>query len=221
MNAWRRYCEVMGINWLCQGYLVRELAQIITSFISFEIGVRGMSANSIKKVYIGAINSNFGSHLIENHFDLASKSIYVRYVMRGFLKIHCLLHPKGEAKKLAFTVELVQYVDAAVVGKKLKRKEDAIFMRAVKLAMKFGIYFLMKKSEYLPGRSSGCVVDRKRLLFKWLQFATKDGITIEWKDIKVKKAQTVCINITKSKMDQFGKGRIVRHNRVSGENCIV
>ena len=68
VNAWRRYCEVMGIDWLCQGYLVRELAQIITSFISFEIGVRGMSANSIKKVYIGAINSYFGSHLIENHF---------------------------------------------------------------------------------------------------------------------------------------------------------
>ena len=165
VTAWKRYCELTKIDWLCRDYLVRELAQIIASFISFEIGVRGMSASSIKKVYLGAINSYFGSNLIENYFDLASKSFYVKYVMRGFLKIHHMLHPEGEAKKLAFTVELVQYVDAAVLGNKLKRKEDATFMRAVKLAMKFGIYFLMRKSEYLPGRSSGCKVDRKGLPF--------------------------------------------------------
>ena len=211
----------MGLDWLCRDYLVRELSQIITSFISFEVGVRGMNPNSIKKVYIRAINSYFGSHLIENYFDMASKSFFVKYVMRGFLKIHHLIHPKGEAKKLAFTVELVQYVDAAVVGKKLKGKDNAIFMRAIKLAMKFGIYFLMRKSEFLPGRSSGGAVDRKGLPFRWLQFASKDGHTIEWDNIKIKKAQSVSINITKSKMDQFGKGRIVRHNRVAGENCIV
>ena len=172
VTAWKRYCELMNLDWLCKDYLVRELSQIITSFISFEIGVRGMNPNSIKKVYIGAINSYFGSQLIENYFDMASKSFFVKYIMRGFLKIHHLSHPKGEAKKLAFTVELIQYVDAAVVGKKVKGKDNAIFMRAIKLAMKFGIYFLMRKSEFMPGRSSGSKVDRKGLPFKWLQFAS-------------------------------------------------
>ena len=180
-----------------------------------------MNPNSIRKVYLGAINSYFGSQLITNGFDAASKSFYVRYVLRGFLKIYYELHPLGEAKKLAFTIELVQYTEAALASSAGKRQGDAMFVRAVKLAMKFGIYFLMRKSEYLPGRALGSAAGRKGLRFHRLKFTNKNGVEINWEDIKAKKASAVSINIPKSKTDQFGKGRILRHNRVDGANCIV
>ena len=87
-------------------------------FISVEVEVRGMSPLSIKRVHLGAINNYFGSQRIRNCSDQATKSFYVSYVMRGFLKIHSDLHPRGDAKKLAFTSERVQYTDAALAGLK-------------------------------------------------------------------------------------------------------
>ena len=221
VTAWRRYCNLSNVDWLCSDYSVKQMSQIIAGFISFEVGIRCMNPNSIKKVYLGAVNSYFGSHRISNHYDTAYKSFYVRYVLRGFLKINRFIHPLSEAKKLAFTIELVQYTDAALKGSAKKRHNDAIFIRAVKLAMKFGIYFLMRKSEYLPGRSPGSIGDRKGLPLKWIKFSTKDGVDIASKDIKAIRAFSVCINIARSKMDQYGKGRIIRHNRTKGENCIV
>ena len=87
--------------------------------------------------------------------------------------------------------------------------------------MKFGIYFLMRKSEFLPGRIVGSTVKSKGLAFKWLKFADQNGVEIQWKYIQRVRAYSVCINIRKSKTDQLGKGRIIRHNRVAGEDCIV
>ena len=108
------------------------VVELVVEYISFEIGVRGMSPLSIKNTYLGAVNSFFGSQRVKNCFDQASKTFYVKYVLRGFLKIYSDLHPVGDAKKLAFTIELVQYTNAALIGSKSKRGEDPIFVEASK-----------------------------------------------------------------------------------------
>ena len=197
------------------------MVELVIGFVSFEVVIRGMSPPPIQKVYLGSVNGYFGSLRIRNGFDGAIKSFYVKYVLRGFLKIHSDLHPRGEAKKLAFTIELVQYVDAALVGSRMERKTNPLFVYGVKLAMKFGIYFLMRKSEFLPGRVVGGDKVRKGLPFKWINFTDREGREISWEDVKPSRAQAVSINIKKSKTDQYGNGRIVRHNRVVGKDCIV
>ena len=67
----------------------------------------------------------------------------------------------------------------------------------------------------------GSSEDTKGLPFEMLKFSDKEGRVIEWRDVRLRRAQSVCINIKKSKTDQFGKGRIVRHNRMTGKDCIV
>ena len=42
-----------------------------------------------------------------------------------------------------------------------------------------------------------------------------------WSAVQLGGAKSVKIEISKSKMDQFGFGRLVKHDRVSGPNCIV
>lgn len=54
---------------------------------------------------------------------------------------------------------------------------------------------------------------QKGIPFEMLEFLDKEGRVIERRDVRLRRTQSVCVNIKKSKTDQFGKGRIVRHNR--------
>ena len=87
------------------------------------------------------------------------------------------------------------------------------------LALQFGIYFLLRKSEYLPGRSAGSF--HGGLSWKNVLFFSEGGFPISWDSINVGQAKWVEIKIPISKTDQLGAGRLVKHERVSGPNCIV
>jgi hypothetical protein len=60
------------------------------------------------------------------------------------------MHPKVEFKKIAFTIELVKYVDKAVAREKPEWVGQTDRVAIIKCASKFGICFLLRKSEYLP-----------------------------------------------------------------------
>ena len=65
------------------------------------------------------------------------------------------MHPASETKKLAFTIELVQYAECVIRNSQHQRFKNRQFIWAIQLALKFGIYFLLRKSEFLPGRAAG------------------------------------------------------------------
>jgi hypothetical protein len=84
--------------------------------------------------------------------------------------------------------------------------------------MILGIYFLLRKSEYLP-ISAG----NKGRQWRFVKFFGRLGQDIPWSSIGKIKAYSILININKSKTDQYGRGRLIRHQRMTEEKseCIV
>ena len=219
MKAWARYCGLFNVDDTCMKYTNEELESYIAAFIGFEIGLRGLSPLSIKRVYLPAITSEFVGRGIKNNFGIVTRSAFIKYLMRGYMKIEAKIHPAGEAKKLAFTMELVKYLGPSLDGSNCKRKDDPIFRRAIRMALMFGIYFLLRKSEYLPGLSAGKF--HSGLRWARIRFYTADGLRIPFENVQKGTAKFVEINIAKSKTDQLGYGRLVKHQRTEGNNCIV
>ena len=180
--AWERFCGYAGVDPICRGIGCEELEGIIIRFLAFEVGLRGMSPDSIRKVYLGGIASYFVGAGIRNEFAEARRSAAVSYVLRGYMKIYSLMHPAGEAKKLAFTIELVKYLRNILTAEQL-RQRGGLFAKGLELALKFGIYFLMRKSEYLPGYARETEPVRVGMRFSVVRFYDDAGNVLKWKAV--------------------------------------
>ena len=82
--------------------------------------------------------------------------------------------------------------------------------------MKFGIYFLLRKSEFLPNYN----LTRRSIQWSKIKFYHGIDKKMNWIDNDCNKVTSMEINIARSKTDQYGVGRIVRHTTVEGPNCI-
>ena len=180
-------------------------------YIGFEIGIRKMHPNSIKANYLGAISNGFILQGIENLFEIASKQKIIKIVLEGYLRIYYKANPKSGSRKVAFTIELVKYVDVALKSWKLVKHAFV----AIKLALKFGIYFLLRKSEFIPSGS------KKGICWNQIDFYDNKGDKISWNEINIENVKTVTINIPFSKTDPYGMGRIITHTKMEEGCCIV
>ena len=211
--------EYCGLgDWRLLGKTIDEAETIILAYIGFEIGVSGMNPYSIKKTYIYAIEAFFTTNRIRNEFGQAiRRGGIVQFMLKGYLRIYHLMHPKSEFKKIAFTIELVKYVNEAVKREKPEWLNQNFKVVFLKFALKFGIYFLLRKSEYLPDGKG-----RSGIKWKNMTFYTTGGLKISFEDLnRDSLIQSIEINIERSKTDQFGLGRLVRHTKVEGDCCIV
>ena len=219
MTAWIRFCDAAKITNLGSNFQLSEMTNLCVAFIAFEVGIRGMSPWSIKRTYLSAISNGFMLRGITNNFESARKAPIVNFILRGYIKIYSQMHPAGEVKKLAFTIELVKYTDITLQLSSTIKYRSRMFIKAVKLAMTFGIYFLLRKSEFLPVNSAGKF--HAGLQWENIRFFASDGIVIPWKSIGSISAKHLEIKIPISKTDQLGFGRLVKHERVFGPHCIV
>ena len=94
------------------GYARTE--DMVIRYLGFEIGLRGMVPESIFKSYLGGIKSYFVENKVRNYFSAVTGSEYLRFIRRGYRKIHAITHPEGEAKKIAFTMEMCNHVGPAL-----------------------------------------------------------------------------------------------------------
>ena len=191
----------------------------VAAFIGFEVGLRGMSPWSIKKTYLGAIASGFVKARIRNEFRAACKSEWIKFLLRGYVNVYSRMHPASDFKKLAFTVELVRFTKEALRSSGHRRGDERLFVKAVTLAMTFGIYFLLRKSEYLPGGTAA--LSRGGIRWRRVRFFDDTGAKIPWEKVRLGRAKMIQVNVVRSKTDQHGFGRLVKHEVVHGENCIV
>ena len=195
---------------------LHQVISVLLSYIGFEVGIRQMSPGSIKQSYLNHTQNHFTMNRIDNLFAAAHSSSIVRLTLSGYLRIHHLMHPVSGARKFAFTIELVGYLEQALKAYKPQWIGLPWVMESLSLAMEFGIYFLLRKSEYLPfGSSSG------GLKWKDITFFDFNGVKVDWSRLNKKSVKSMQINIGTSKTDQHGIGRIVKHFRVDGPNCIV
>ncbi len=200
----------------CEPYSTMETVYLIMTFASFE-AFRGISPRSTFTVYLPAIKNFYLRNNINNNFGFAMNSPQVNFVKRGYLKIYHKMHPVGASRKMAFTIDLVNYVSEAFreVDKKF---QDVWFIKARELALRTGIYFLLRKSEFLPNRNGSQLGLRR----SGILFFDKDGYPISCTMIQKGQANSVRVNVQYSKCDQFGEGRIILHVRQpAGHRCIV
>ena len=202
----------MKIDWELQRVGLEKTTNILLRYIGFEIAVRKMHPNSIKQNYISGISNQFVLRGIENSFEIASKKKIVKIILEGYTRIYYKANPKSGSRKVAFTIELVKYLREAVH----KWKLEEIVVVAIETALKIGIYFLLRKSEYVPSKG------KSGISWKQFSFFDKKGDKIEWKNISQERVQTITIDIPFSKTDQYGIGRIVTHVRAaSGSECCI
>lgn len=205
----------MKVHYLIQKLNLIETENLVLSFIGFEIGVRGMNPRSIRDTYLSSINREFVEKRITNYFHPAYHSSFVMYILRGYLSIYHKMNPLASMKKLAFTIELIAHQAKALQLYK-PIWNSGIKRRALTMAMKFGIYFLLRKSEFLPNQN----LSRSSLRWWKIKFYDYTGCKLKWESTDISKVKSMEINITRSKTDQNGFGRIVRHTTVEGPNCI-
>lgn len=218
--AWNRFCEIAAIDIFCryekEPYSVSETIYVVMAFASFE-SIRGISPQSTFGAYLPSIKNFFISSNVHNNFGIAIKSDQVGYVKRGYQKIYHKIHPISESRKMAFTLDLVNYVSAAMRDSDIKNLDEWA-IRAREVALRTGIYFLLRKSEFLPNNQGS----QQGLQRKDILFFDNLGFTILCSLIQRGQAKSVKIIIPFSKCDQFGKGRNILHVRQTNrDRCIV
>jgi len=220
LRSWRRFCEALevpyyGMNTDGSFWDEAQCACILAAYVSYEIVVRGLSPDSISKVYLCYITRFMSVEIGNPHFKAArTNSLRFQLILRGLKRVYFSIHPKNESRKLAITPDFIDQMDLALP--QVSTFSEAILRRIWRLAFRMGIFFLMRRSEYLPSkRSNGAS-------WEHIAFYDNDGNLLSRSHLHIGQASSVVNRIPFSKTDPHGKGRILAHFRQpSGESCIV
>ena len=238
-NSWTRVAEIFQFDIYCTDVYTgtalpsTQLQQRIIQYISWECGVCRLSPRSIRKTYLPGIAKRLARSLIVAQFRDATKTEIIRCVLDGYSKIWARQHPSSDSIKVPFTtalaqqaLELLRQGTISVHGKYVNN--DSLLCQMVRCrthaALMFGIFFLLRKTEYLatqdpPPLSTGGRILRRRML----AFYDTDNVEIHYAKIGQAKANSIRLVLQFSKTDPTGQGRIVIHCRQpdSSGNCIV
>jgi hypothetical protein len=149
-----------------------------------------MNPASIKGSYLSHIMNHFTINHIDNQFSAARASSIVKLTLAGYVRIHHAINPISGARKFAVTIELVVYLEEALNKFLPIWLKQARAVQSLSLAMEFGIYFILRKSEYLPaGFVSG------GLSWMDITFLDNQGLKINWLHIRQQSVKSMQINI--------------------------
>jgi hypothetical protein len=176
----------------------------------FEV-MRGMSPISVVTGYLPHIGTDYAMRGVHCWFNDARKDRLVNLVAKGMLNKFHKENPKSSRAKLAFTLSMTSAVSITL------RNEPNWLIQLVRLSMRLGIWFLLRKGEYLKtcrndgGLPRSCV-----------KFADEDGRAIPYSEIGRRPASSLHLTVKFSKTDRHGYGRLVAHQRQpDGNSCIV
>lgn len=148
------------------------------------------------------------------HFPEARRHRRLQLTFRGLKRVFHHIHPQSQSRRLAVTLSMVDHMEAALGP--VQCQSAQVIRMIDDLAIRMGIYFLMRKSEYLPtGQSRGA---------KWrhLTFYDEQGNIIPRSSLRAGQAHSVVNRIPFSKTDPCGRGRIIQHYRQPPPSpCIV
>ena len=158
LRSWKRFCSAVDAPYYVQNadgspWDEAQCASILAAYVSYEIAVRGLSPDTVSKV---CHISRFMSMDIRNpHFANArQKNLHFQHTLRGLNRIYYTIHPKSESRKLAITPDFVDQMDNALPT--VTTFQEAILRQVWRLAYRMGIFFLRRRSEFIPSsRSNG------------------------------------------------------------------
>lgn len=201
---------------------------IVKQYVSYECGLRQLSPKSIDEVYLPGIADTFDRLGIFNAFREAYRHPHVQVMMSGYKRGHAIRHPDCSKIRIPFdssmAVDGEKYLKAGtlVIGRFLT--SDGSVRATMELcrlmaALFLGIFYLLRKGEYLPKQASNHNPFKRR----HLRFYDQSKLIIAYADIGLLAAYSLSITIVFSKADQSGRGRIVHHesNFDCPNNCVV
>ena len=218
-----------------------ERAMLWRRYIASEIGVRQMSPKSIENVYVPGILSALTFHNADEPMRLAYDRRSVRDTLTGFKKLHAERSPEGAQIKVPFSVNLANEAKRILVSKDavlaqlqgLSADLLELAIRRLHIAMLFGIFFLLRKSEFLdetptaadkPSSSTGAARSRTKkstAVRRFVIFYDEHNREIPYEKIGITRASRLMFDVHRGKADQFGKGRFNSHSRQATGTCLV
>ena len=211
VRAWERFCSCLSVHPdlilsstpRVEYLSLEDTITVVAQYTSFEV-YRGMAPASIKKVYIPSIAREFDARRVLNHFRAAANSSYLKSVMAGHERIYFKGDPAAGHRRCAFTASFQGHVIPACDAA-FGQIRPHLLRLAEPLAIKMGMWFCLRKSEYLPHTKG----PRGRgLALADITLSDMDSRPIAFRDIRVGGSALLTINIRYSKTDQHGHGRI-------------
>ena len=189
---------------------VAVLGEHIISFICFEM-LRGMSPLSVVNVYLPHIENYWAELGVDIKFCEARKCKRVKLVAKGVMNAYFKKHPKSGRVKVVFSLPMTDAVPIFL------RHDHVCIQQLFRLAMRLGIWFLLRKGEYLKTHKNKGGLRRDCLVF-----SSPSGAHIPYTMIGKTVASALHVNVKFSKTDPHGYGRLVSHQRQPpGASCVV
>ena len=178
----------------------------LARFVAYEMA-RGMHPDSVAKVYVPHIVREFTHYRVANNFHVASRHPFIKSVMAGYERIYFKITPRGTTKRLAFTAEFLSFAAPAMAAPDAPR---GFTLASGSLALKMGMWFCLRKGEYLPNRKYAHLSKTYSFGMRLadITFSGSDAQIIPFADLREGRATMATINIRSSKTDQHGVGRI-------------
>ena len=225
-NSWRRCTSRFGIDPFCQQQSVDQITQSIKIYIGYECGCRGITPKSVKEVYIIGIADYLDRVEVPSHFREAANHPSLKCIWSGYIRGHSEKHPACARVKIPFDVTMALstegYLDSGAirVAHMDTTHPTSIDKERLMAAMFLGIFFLLRKGEFLPHEQQSNHVP---FLRSHVRLYDSNGSVIPHGNIGTTVAQTVSISIVFSKADQTGRGRILHHERSTQQprHCVV
>ena len=235
-NSWARYCEFFSRSSWCKTVAgapmsFQDIVKQIQDYIHFECAVRQVQPDSIKGVYLAGIADYYDRCGVMNRFREASGHNIVQLVLASYGRSWSKKHPDSSKVKIAFglsyalhTEKLIQSGLLLVGGIVCSDCTDLVsYMIGVRVvtAIWMGIFFLLRKNEFLPRYDVGAGM-QEPCRRQNLRFFDNHKMEIPYDRIGSQRAFSVSLTLRFSKTDQTGHGRIVQHEATQDPStCIV
>jgi hypothetical protein len=224
MNSWIRFCRAVdvdpsGLNSAGVHITKAEATELLCSYVAHEILIRGNSPQTLDRSYIGHIDYHFQITYEDPFIAEARRSKLFQATLAGFTRVFHVISPLSASKKLAVGLPFIFGMRDPKILPSPVSEFDSIVRQAQLLALSIGVFFLLRKCEFLPGNyPSGC---SRGLRWDHFTFFDSSGTAIPRKRLFKGAAQSVVYKLDCSKSDQNGKGRILAHYRQDSPMCIV
>jgi hypothetical protein len=212
MRQWEMFCGIVGADANCMrvggGPLhVDDVVSLVASYIAVQCGVRMLSPKSLTSVYLPAVVSTFRQKRIANEFSAAVRSPEVKMVLDGFTRFYDKNHPQASRLKLAYGMDLALLSREVVRGMArlsfpANKKVEAVLHERMFVVQAVGIMFMLRRSEHVYARGGSAPLLRSHVIF-W----DGRGAIIPYREVGIRRAEKVTLNVVFSKTDQSGFGR--------------
>lgn len=238
MESWCRCASFYGFDVWCRQpdgtpMDTSQCIAVIDQYIGFECSLRQINPETIKSVYLQGIAKHFEMKrpVLISNFRTAINDGRVKSLLDGYGRAWSKKHPQHGHTKIPFTLilalqteSLLQSGEITLPG--LVTSGDHLSARIERLrvvcALMFGIFYLLRKGEFLPKPVvKNC--QHTPMQRCHLRFMDADHNVIPYHLIGVKRASWLSITIEFSKTDQHGRGRILEHyvDLSNPTHCIV